>query len=150
MMLLDLVVICLMAIGLVVWVGEPLLRRVASPPHGPVDDDSAERLGLQKEMLYVALRDLDFDFQTGKVDQKDYAELRQQLEAEAVQTLRQLDAVDPLVAFDHEVEQQVLSLRRRYPSTAYGAGHALCPSCRTPLESDENFCPACGQALQRP
>ena len=35
-------------------------------------------------MLYGAIRDLDFDFQTGKVDQKDYAELRQQLEREAV------------------------------------------------------------------
>ena len=42
------------------------------------------------------------------MDQKDYAELRQQLEREAVQILRQIDATDPLVALDHEIEQQVL------------------------------------------
>ena len=99
-------------------------------------------------MLYVAIRDLDFDFQTGKVDQKDYNELRQQLEREAVHILRQLDAVDPLVAFDNEVEQQVMILRRRHASTAYGAGREMCARCHTYLENDENFCPSCGQTVR--
>ncbi len=99
-------------------------------------------------MLYGAIRDLDFDFQTGKVDQKDYAELRQQLEREAVQILRQLDAVDPLVAFDNELEQQVLALRQRSTSTSCGSEREACSSCGTPLEEDENFCPFCGHALR--
>jgi len=145
----DVAIICLMTMGLVIYVGEPLVRRVSSRPHGREGDDATERLLLQKEMLYVAIRDLDFDFQTGKVDQKDHAELRQQLEREAVQILRQLNAVDPLVTFDNEVEQQVIVLRRRRPSTTtYGSGRAMCPRCRTYLENDENFCPSCGQELR--
>ncbi len=94
---------------------------VISSKRAAEGDDDTERLLLQKEMLYGAIRDLDFDFQTGKVDQKDYAELRQQLEREAVQILRQLDAADPLVALDHEIEQQVLALRRHSASTVCGA-----------------------------
>ena len=146
---LDIAVICLMAICVVIGVGEPLTRRWPYRGHGHEDVDDAERLVLQKEMLYSAIRDLDFDFQTGKVDQKDYAELRQQLEKEAVQLLRQLDAADPLVALDYEIEHQVLALRRHSVSTVYGSSRESCFSCGAPLENGENFCPGCGQTLRR-
>jgi len=145
----DIAVICLMAICLVVAVGEPLARRRAYSERGAEGDNDTERLLLQKEMLYGAIRDLDFDFQTGKVDQNDYAELRQQLEGEAVQVLRQLDAGDALVALDHEIEQQVLALRRHSGSTVCGSQRESCSGCGTPLDDGENFCPDCGQATGR-
>src|SRR5262245_7653403 len=145
----DVTIICLMAIGLVVCVGEPLVRRVSYKPHEREDNDAGQNLLLQKDMLYGAIRDLDFDFQTGKVDQQDYAELRQQLEREAVQILRQLDAADPLVALDHEIEHQVLALRRHSASTVCGPSREFCFGCGSPLENGENFCPCCGQALRR-
>jgi len=145
----DLAVICLMAICVVIGVGEPLVRRWSYSIQGHESNDDTERLVLQKEMVYGAIRDLDFDFQTGKVDQKDYAELRQQLESEAVQILRQLDAADPLIALDHEIEQQVLALRRHSASTVCSSSRESCYGCGTPLENSENFCPCCGQALRR-
>jgi hypothetical protein len=145
----DVAVICLMAICIVIGVGEPLARRWSYRVHGPEDDDDTERLLLQKEMVYGAIRDLDFDFQTSKVDQKDYAELRQQLERDAVQILRQIDATDPLVALDHEIEYQVLALRQQSASTVGGSSQKSCFDCGTLLENGENFCPCCGQPLRR-
>jgi len=144
----DVAIIGLMAICVVIGVGEPLVRRVSYSPQSREGDNETEHLLLQKEMVYGAIRDLDFDFQTRKVDQQDYTELRQQLEKEAVQILRQLDAVDPLVAFDNELEQQVLALRQRSTSTSCGSEREACSSCGTPLEEDENFCPFCGHALR--
>ena len=149
MTVIDLVVICLMAIGVVIGVGEPLARRWLYRVQAHESGDDQERLLLQKEMLYGAIRDLDFDFQTGKVDQKDYAELRQQLEREAVHILRQLDAADPLVALNQEIEQQVLVLRRHSASMVCDSRRASCVGCGSPLENDEHFCPCCGQALRR-
>ena len=146
---LDIAVICLMAICLVVGVGEPLARRRLYSMHGEEGDNDTERLLLQKEMLYGAIRDLDFDFQTGKVDRQDYAELRQQLEEEAVQILRQLDAADSLIALDHEIEQQVLALRRHSTSTICSSHRESCSGCGTPLDDGENYCPYCGQATRR-
>jgi hypothetical protein len=116
---------------------------------GPGDDNDTERLLLQKEMLYGAIRDLDFDFQTGKVDQQDYVELRQQLEGEAVYILRQLDAADALVALDHTIEQQVLALRRQSAAPVCGSHREACAGCGTPFGDGENFCPYCGQAARR-
>jgi hypothetical protein len=149
MTVIDIAVICLMAICIVIGVGEPLARRWSYRVHSHENRDDTERLLLQKEMLYGAIRDLDFDFQTGKVDQKDYAELRQQLEREAVQILRQLDAADPVVALDHEIEHQVLALRRHSVATVCGSSRESCFSCGAPLENGENFCPCCGQTLRR-
>jgi len=149
MTVIDLVVICLMAIGVVIGVGEPLARRWLYSVQAHESGDDQERLLLQKEMLYGAIRDLDFDFQTGKVDQKDYAELRQQLEREAVQILRQFDAADPLVALNHEIEQQVLVLRRHSASMVCDSRRESCSGCGSPLEHDENFCPCCGQVLRQ-
>ena len=148
MTVIDIAVICLMAVCIVIGVGEPLARRWSYRVHGHENREDTERLLLQKEMLYGAIRDLDFDFQTGKVDQKDYAELRQQLSREAVQILRQLDAVDTLVALDQEIECQVLALRRHSASPVCGLGRESCFSCGTPLENGENFCPCCGQTLR--
>ncbi len=67
----------------------------------------------QKDTLYTAIRDLVFDFQTGKVDQQDYVELRQQLEREAVQVLRLLDTSDPGAVLDAALEQHIARLRQR-------------------------------------
>lgn len=143
----DTFVILFMALGLVILVAEPLLR--STPPTRPVDDDEpeVERLALHKETLYTAIHDLDFDYQTGKVDQRDYAELRQHLEDEALQVLRRLDEVDPLASFDDELERQIASLRQQRVETHAGAAAGTCPACQSPLQGDEHFCPTCGQHL---
>ena len=109
----DVVVIVFMAIGLVVWVGEPLVRRGRTrETAADAQADVIERLTLQKETLYTAIRDLDFDHQTGKVDAEDHAVLRRQMEEEAADILRQLDLADPLADLDLAAEQHILAYRQ--------------------------------------
>ena len=104
-------------------------------------------MSLQKETLYTAIRDLEFDFHTGKVDQKDYTNLRQHLESEAVQILQQLDEVDPLAGLDGELERQILALRQHPLSKGAAVSTLLCPGCAATLQGHENFCPSCGRPL---
>lgn len=144
----DLAMICLIALSLVIYVGEPLIRRPSSTANRHDTDDTIAHLVLQKETLYGAIRDLDFDFHTGKVDHQDYHELRQQLEREAVQLLRQLDVVDPRVVLDETIEQQVRLLRQRRTSRADDGGQGVCASCRSALEADDHFCPLCGHTVR--
>jgi hypothetical protein len=142
----NMVIILLMGLGLVILVAEPLVRPPA-PWQSGNDEPELERLALQKETLYTAIRDLDFDYQTGKVDQGDYAELRQHLEGEALQVLRRLDEVDPLAGLDDELERQILAVRQSRSEAQVGAAAGVCPGCHSPLQGDENFCPACGRHL---
>lgn len=142
------VVIVVMAFGLVVWVAEPLVRRgrmqeTAADAQG----DVIERLTLQKETLYTAIRDLDFDHQTGKVDAEDHAVLRRQMEAEAADVLRQLDLADPLADLDLVAEQQILAYRQKEAAAA-PAPENTCPACGSGLATDPTYCPICGQLLK--
>ena len=146
MLALDLVVIVLMAVALVVFLGEPLVRRQASDLLQPSSGREIEQLALQKETLYTAIHDLDFDYQTGKVDQHDYTELRRDLEEEAIQTLRQLDAVDPLAALDGELERQIAVLRRSH--LPHSTREDVCRSCGARRQDDGNFCAYCGQSFR--
>jgi hypothetical protein len=146
-MTLDVLVILLMAIGLVVFIGEPIVRQATSRAEQKQEPSQLERLSLQKEVLYTAISDLDFDFQTSKVDERDYAALRQELEEEALQLLRRIDDVDPLAVLDNEIERQILVLRQQQPSQADAISRDMCPGCATLLRGGEHFCPSCGQPL---
>jgi hypothetical protein len=146
MLALDVVVMVLMAVGLVVFLGEPLLRRQSSHLLQPSSGRELEQLTLQKETLYTAIHDLDFDYQTGKVDQHDYTELRRDLEEEAIQTLRQLDAVDPLAALDGELERQIAVIRQSH--LPHPTQEDICRSCGARRQDDGNFCAYCGQAFR--
>ena len=144
----DIIVIVVMAIGLVVWIGEPLVRRGrARETAVDAQNDAVERLTLQKETLYTAIRDLDFDHQTGKVDAEDHAELRRQMEAEAADVLRQLDLADPLADLDLVAEQEILAYRQK-EDTAALASEDTCPACGTGLAANSTYCPICGQSLK--
>ena len=98
----DLIIMVLIAAGLVIFIGEPLVRRHTRETLDSAQDQVVEQLTLQKETLYTAIRDLDFDYHTGKVDEHDFTELRSRLENEAIDLLRALDEVDPLASLDDE------------------------------------------------
>lgn len=148
MTIVDMAIIALMALCVVIGVGEPLVRQAWARTPEPGDHQETAQLLLHKEMVYGAIRDLDFDFQTHKVDQADYTALRQQLENEAVELLRKLDAVDPHLGLESAIEQQVQALRQQV-RTPSGEGEALlCPDCHFQYAPDANFCPVCSHPVR--
>ena len=144
----DIAVIVIMAVGLVVWVGEPLVRgrRVRDAAEDALSD-SIERLRLQKETIYTAIRDLDFDHQTGKVEAEDHAVLRREMEEEAAVVLRDLDLADPSADIDFAAEQHILAYRRKEDAASL-VSEPTCPACGTGLVADASCCPICGQDLK--
>jgi hypothetical protein len=89
---------------------------VRCPRPAPADDPRASvraNLLRQQDTLYSAIRDVVFAFQTGKVDQQEYVEVRQRLEREAIQVLRLLDTRDRGRAWDAALEQHMAQRRQR-------------------------------------
>ncbi len=56
------------------------------------DQDRIARLQAEHEAILIALRDLDFDYQTGKFSKEDYTAQRETLVRRGVEVLRQIDA----------------------------------------------------------
>ncbi len=86
--------------------------------------------------VLMALRDLDFDFQLGKITAEDYRSTRMMLMREAAVVLQAQDRLNQ--ALDAEIEAQVQSLR------ALKMDHPTCRRCNSPLKSGARFCSSCG------
>ena len=90
----------------------------------------------QREAVLSALRELDFDFKTGKISEEDYTPLRTQLMAEAAQYIE---------AEEKESEQlEALIRTRRAAAQQQGL---RCEHCNAPIQAGQRFCSKCGSAL---
>lgn len=84
----------LLALALVAFISAPLLRKAATEPEvAATATGGARDLQSRRDMLLSSLKDLEDDRATDKIGERDYDELYARLSSEAVEVLRQLDAL---------------------------------------------------------
>ena len=100
----------------------------------------------ERNRIYAALRDLDFDYRTNKVSDEDYARQRHALVAEGVEVLQTLDTL-PLDADEDPIEHTVQGLLSGDAPAAPSGGAVYCPKCGEPARPGDRFCGECGARL---
>ena len=148
------------------YVALPIMRGEGTLVTAEEQEQSA--LLARRDQVLDALAELDFDFNTGKVDENHYQMRRQALMQEAAEILKRLDALKP-VAAGNSVEtlleqrkaqrsaalshgdpddavEALLAARRRARSGQKAAG--FCPQCGAPVLESDRFCPRCGTPLK--
>jgi RNA polymerase subunit RPABC4/transcription elongation factor Spt4 len=88
--------------------------------------------------ILYALRDLDFDYQTGKVSDADYRPLRRKLLSEAAAGLT-----------TEERGRQVAVAQLERAVRAQRKVVAVCPQCGSGFERGQRYCSRCGSPLSR-
>ena len=129
------VLLGVLALWLVLW---PMLSP-ASPtprPEEPADPEETAR-----GVALTALKEIEFDRETGKLSDADYAFLKDKYTAAALDALR-AEAPDDIEAM---VAARVRVLRSA--SSPVSPGAPTCPTCGPRPEPDAVFCSACGQRL---
>lgn len=91
--------------------------------------------GGQRDAL-AAIRDLDFDFQTGKVTREDYETLRAQLVLEAAKYLQ----------VKQQEDEKIETMIRARLQTVKPL--VKCEKCGGEIRLQDRFCPTCGDAAQ--
>lgn len=136
-------VIVLLAAFFVAW---PLLQD--APAASEVPDTYEGTPEHQKEQALVAIREADFDHQTGKLSDEDHAALRAELETRALSAMAEIENASAL----HPVPASAAST----PAGAAGATAAqparvgpggFCPACGVRFVRDAQFCSGCGKKL---
>ena len=89
-----------------------------------------------RESVLSALRDLDFDFKTGKIAEEDYQALRAKLLAEAAQFMQKETK-------EEEQLETLIQSRRKSQSRQLS-----CPSCGKKIVLGDAFCSTCGTKLE--
>jgi RNA polymerase subunit RPABC4/transcription elongation factor Spt4 len=129
----------------------------------------------RRQAVLLALRDLDFDYQAGKVAEEDYQTLRVELLTEAAQLMQDQerlkdDALEALIqsrrrariepqpapkAKDVKIQEKVcqhcqsplISDAKFCPKCGTPVGETVCPKCKKSLQPGDRFCPSCGTAI---
>lgn len=84
----------ILGIALLVYLGLPIFSKKEDQPVATSDDVIEERqrtLFQERERSYAALVDLDEDYETGKLSDADYQELREELLQETARVIMQLE-----------------------------------------------------------
>jgi hypothetical protein len=128
-LLVELAILC----AALLFISYPLYRREQAGAAGlALSESDFSDLLYRKEAVYTALKDLDFDHSTGKIDDADYHSIKASLEGEAISLLERIE----------NFEKGVQPAGAKPASTA-----RFCPSCGAETQKTHRFCASCGAKL---
>ena len=135
--------VCLLiAVGVMFFIGRPLFAQKGTVAAAKRMSRHAV-LTEQRDALYAAIRELDFDHRMGKIDDADYRRMRGEFTQQAVAALKELDRNNGRSRVADEVEQAVTALRKKGGRRA----GTVCPSCGTKVADGDRFCAQCGEKV---
>ncbi|MDX1493609.1 MAG: zinc ribbon domain-containing protein [Longimicrobiales bacterium] len=135
--------VALVAAAVVLFILQPVVRGI----HASLEreDDELTETEARKRVALLALRDVEYDFLSGKLDEEDYRALKAELTAEALAALEaDEEAKKGSVASGgagDALEAEIARMRQELRSGS------VCPSCSYANEEGSRFCSACGHAL---
>lgn len=137
--------VALVAAAVVLFILQPVVKGI----HASLEreDDELTETEARKRVALLALRDVEYDFLSGKLDEEDYRSLKAELTAEALAALEADEEAkkdgrgDPRAAAGDELEAEIARMRQELQSAT------ACPACSYANEEGSRFCSACGQPL---
>lgn len=129
-----------------------------------LEDEQLTELMVRKDAALLSIKELEFDYQTGKLSQPDFDRFNHRLRQQAMGLLRQIERRAPrLVELDQSLEQEIAKAREvesdgpKATEKASGPSDVTekarttsteqCPTCNNPIASADNFCAKCGANL---
>jgi len=135
----------LVIFGVAIVVLEPLVRG-SSASLERTNDEMSEAEATRRVRL-LALRDAEYDFQMGKLNEADYRDLRAELQAEALEAMQVVEmekngrSVGAGPPTREAIEAEVAAVRAGLESGT------TCSTCGSGNPPGSRFCAACGEAL---
>lgn len=128
---------------LALWV---VLRPLFAPPSAaPPAEEPVDPEETPKGVALTALKEIEFDRETGKLSDADYELLKRKYTAAALEALRAEEQSRAPADVEAMIAARVKTLRSAATATSTGA--RSCPDCGPRPEPDAAYCSSCGRPL---
>ena len=129
----------LVSAAVVLFILQPIVKGL----HASLDRDEDELTDTEarKRVALLALRDVEYDYLAGKLDEEDYRSLKSELTAEALAALEADEASRDGATAEEDLEAEIAAMR-----AGLNSGDE-CSSCGFVNEAGSRFCSSCGSAL---
>lgn len=137
----------MVVLAVVLFILQPLLTGEEAPLDRQADEPT--EVEARKRVALLALRDVEYDYATGKLDSGDYEGLRGELAREALEALKAEEAVEQAgaaAAPARRAEQDELEAEIARYRSALREGTA-CALCGEANPAGSRFCGSCGRPL---
>jgi len=129
--------------------------------------DKLSALNNQKENLFTAIKEIEFDYGLGKLSKEDFDELNSKYKIQAASVLKEIDSLEPQYVkqdMSSDIEQEIMSYRKSggtnqnieielekeismFRSSQSASVTNNCSKCGAPYNLDDMFCSKCGEKL---
>lgn len=129
--------------------------------------EKLKSLNNQKDNLFTAIRDIEFDYGLGKLSKEDFVELNSKYKIEAAVVLKEIDSLESQYAnedMSSDIEQEIMSYRKSgrtnqnldlelekeismFRSSQSASATNSCSNCGAYYNLEDVFCSKCGEKL---
>ncbi|MEX2466985.1 MAG: zinc ribbon domain-containing protein [Gemmatimonadota bacterium] len=138
--------VALISAAVIIFIVQPVVKGL----HASLEreDDELTDTEARKRVALLALRDVEYDFLAGKLDEEDYRAMKSELTAEALAALEADEAARAAVGVTtvessatDDLESEIARIREHIRSGL------VCSSCGYANDEGSRFCSSCGTAL---
>jgi cytochrome c-type biogenesis protein CcmI len=141
--------VALLLVGVTVFL---VLQPIISGREAPLEDGAGDPSEAQfrKRVSLLQLRDAEYEYAMGKLDEADFQALKSEISTEALAAIRAeekeagMGRASSTDAMDAELEEEIALARARV------AGELFCSQCGHPSPQGSRFCGGCGAPIQSP
>ncbi|MFQ5639381.1 MAG: hypothetical protein ACE5IR_15460 [bacterium] len=136
-------ILIMILLATMAYVANPYWQRRTVVKHDSGNGYRADLID-RRDNLLSAIKEIEFDCQTGKISEEDFAEMNAKYRTEAVTVLKQIDALGGNNHASGKLEAELQRLR----SQRKVKGVKFCSECGKSISAGDCFCSACGNRLK--
>lgn len=130
-----------------------ILAETADSNSNSGDTYEISDLLLHKETLLAAIKEIDFDYKTGKLSDEDYQELQEVYRSKAMSVIEEIEESEKKQgeAMEKKLEEEIKASRQKGDNIQppkQTKATLNCPSCSNPYVAGDKFCQRCGYAFK--
>ncbi len=133
--MLDQIIFILLSLSVSAFIVYPLLKARIGSKQEFDSNHRATDLEERKDNIYAAIKEIEFDFQMGKLSEDDFNDLRQQYKSDAIRLLQEIDKAQPG------------GTKAAGKKSAKTQSVNFCWKCGAPQKKEDRFCSDCGTNL---